>query len=106
MPRSTFPAYLTGLGLSPEMLESWSPDGSVLTARVEGSVDCSKPALVVHGHTGCGSRPTRTTGAALTPSAVSVKDGILCGAKCRYEEHGRDDAHRARGHPGCQAAIL
>ena len=68
-------AYLTGLGLSPEMFES-EPGRVSVIARVEGS-DRSKPALVVHGHTDV--VPAQPDNWSVDPFGGVVKDGMLWG---------------------------
>ena len=68
-------AYLTGLGLSPEMFES-EPGRVSVVARVEGS-DSSKPALVVHGHTDV--VPAKPDNWSVDPFGGVIKDGMLWG---------------------------
>lgn len=68
-------AYLTGLGLSPEMFES-EPGRVSVVARVEGS-DSSKPALVVHGHTDV--VPAQPDNWSVDPFGGVIKDGMLWG---------------------------
>jgi len=68
-------AYLTGLGLSPELFESEPGRVSVVT-RVEGS-DRSKPALVVHGHTDV--VPAQPDNWSVDPFGGVIKDGMLWG---------------------------
>jgi acetylornithine deacetylase/succinyl-diaminopimelate desuccinylase-like protein len=68
-------AYLTGLGLSPEMFES-EPGRVSVIARVEGS-DSSKPALVVHGHTDV--VPAQPDNWSVDPFGGVIKDGMLWG---------------------------
>ena len=68
-------AYLTGLGLSPELFES-EPGRVSVIARVEGS-DRSKPALVVHGHTDV--VPAQPDNWSVDPFGGVIKDGMLWG---------------------------
>ncbi len=68
-------AYLTGLGLSPELFES-EPGRVSVVARVEGS-DRSKPALVVHGHTDV--VPAQPDNWSVDPFGGVIKDGMLWG---------------------------
>ncbi len=68
-------AYLTGLGLNPEMFES-EPGRVSVVARVEGS-DRSKPALVVHGHTDV--VPAQPDNWSVDPFGGVIKDGMLWG---------------------------
>jgi acetylornithine deacetylase/succinyl-diaminopimelate desuccinylase-like protein len=68
-------AYLTGLGLSPEMFES-EPGRVSVVARVEGS-DKTKPALVVHGHTDV--VPAQPDNWSVDPFGGVIKDGMLWG---------------------------
>ena len=68
-------AYLTELGLSPEMFES-EPGRVSVIARVEGS-DRSKPALVVHGHTDV--VPAQPDNWSVDPFGGVIKDGMLWG---------------------------
>ena len=68
-------AYLTGLGLNPEMFES-EPGRVSVIARVEGS-DRSKPALVVHGHTDV--VPAQPDNWSVDPFGGVIKDGMLWG---------------------------
>ena len=68
-------AYLTGLGLNPEMFES-EPGRVSVIARVEGS-DSSKPALVVHGHTDV--VPAQPDNWSVDPFGGVIKDGMLWG---------------------------
>ncbi|QNE46699.1 M20/M25/M40 family metallo-hydrolase [Glaciihabitans sp. INWT7] len=68
-------AYLSGLGLSPEMFES-EPGRVSVVARVEGS-DSSKPALVVHGHTDV--VPAQPDNWSVDPFGGVIKDGMLWG---------------------------
>ena len=68
-------AYLTGLGLSPELFES-EPGRVSVVARVEGS-DRSKPALVVHGHTDV--VPAQPDNWSVDPFGGVIQDGMLWG---------------------------
>ena len=68
-------AYLTGLGLSPELFES-EPGRVSVVARVEGS-DRSKPALVVHGHTDV--VPAQPDNWSVDPFGGVITDGMLWG---------------------------
>ena len=68
-------AYLTGLGLSPELFES-EPGRVSVVARVEGS-DRSKPALVVHGHTDV--VPAQPDNWSVDPFGGIIQDGMLWG---------------------------
>lgn len=68
-------AYLTDLGLDPQMFES-EPGRVSVVARVEGS-DKSKPALVVHGHTDV--VPAQPDNWSVDPFGGVIKDGMLWG---------------------------
>ena len=68
-------AYLTGLGLNPQMFES-EPGRVSVIARVEGS-DSSKPALVVHGHTDV--VPAQPDNWSVDPFGGVIKEGMLWG---------------------------
>ncbi|MBP1325372.1 acetylornithine deacetylase/succinyl-diaminopimelate desuccinylase-like protein [Leucobacter exalbidus] len=68
-------AYLTELGLAPEIFES-APGRASVVARVEGE-DLTLPALVLHGHLDV--VPADPAGWSVDPFAGVIKDGMLWG---------------------------